>query len=646
MTAIYFLAGLIGTLLVAVFAGDTRKRSATSRNLSRLGAKAPTLVEDGFTFRDLNKNGRLDVYEDDRRPIEERVEDLLSQMTLEEKAGMMFHTMIGMNKDGSLTEEIGPFSPAQTSDLIAMRLLNHFNVYDVADPRQMAEWYNALQELAERTRLGIPVTISSDPRHAFSSNPAASMMSGKFSQWPEPLGLAATRDPVLVEEFGDIARQEYVAVGIHTALHPMADLATEPRWARVNGTFGEDAELASQMVAAYIRGFQGETLGPESVACMTKHFPGGGPQKDGEDPHFSYGKEQVYPGDNFDYHLIPFEAAFAAGTAQIMPYYGMPVGLPIEEVGFGFNKDVITGLLREKYGFDGVVCTDWMLLSSVSMMGREMIEAKCWGVEDLSIEERAKKAIDAGVDQFGGEACPDVVVALVRSGQIDEARIDESIRRLLRDKFRMGLFDHPYLDPEAAENTVGQGAFRRAGELAQRKSIVLLKNTRTAGGETLPLQGKPRIYVENVDPGVTGKYGQVVENVEDADVAILRLNAPFEPREGFLERHFHAGDLDLKDEEKAHILSVLEKVPTIVDIYLDRPAVIPEIAEKSVALLADFGASDEAVLDVIFGHFTPSGKLPFEMPSSMEAVRKQREDLPYDSQDPLFPFGHGLTYEP
>jgi beta-glucosidase len=645
MTAIYFLAGLIGTLLVAVFAGDTRKRSATSRNLSRLGAKAPTLVEDGLTFRDLNKNGRLDVYEDNRRPIEERVEDLLSQMTLEEKAGMMFHTMIGMNKDGSLMEETGPFSPAQTSDLIAVRLLNHFNVYEVADPRQMAEWYNALQELAERTRLGIPVTISSDPRHAFSSNPAASMMAGKFSQWPEPLGLAATRDPALVKEFGDVARQEYVAVGIHTALHPMADLATEPRWARVNGTFGEDAELASQMVAAYIRGFQGETLGPESVACMTKHFPGGGPQKDGEDPHFSYGKEQVYPGDNFDYHLIPFEAAFAAGTAQIMPYYGMPVGLPIEEVGFGFNKDVITGLLREKYGFDGVVCTDWMLLSSVSMAGREMIEAKCWGVEDLSIEERAKKAIDAGVDQFGGEACPEVVVALVRSGQIDEARIDESIRRLLRNKFRMGLFDDPYLDPEAAEITVGQGAFRRAGELAQRKSIVLLKNTKTAGGETLPLQGKPRIYVENVDPGVAGKYGQVVENVEEAEVAILRLNAPFEPREGFLERHFHAGDLDFKDEEKAHILSVLEKVPTIVDIYLDRPAVIPEIAERSVALLADFGASDEAVLDAIFGRFTPSGKLPFEMPSSMEAVRKQREDLPYDSQDPLFPFGHGLTYE-
>jgi len=205
------------------------------------------------------------------------------------------------------------------------------------------------------------------------------MLTGGFSQWPGPIGLAATRDPTLVREFGDIARREYLAVGIRVALHPMADLATEPRWARIQGTFGEDAELSSRIVSAYIEGFQGETLSPESVACMTKHFPGGGPQKDGEDPHFSYGKEQVYPGGNFDYHLIPFEAALEAGTAQIMPYYGMPVGLAVEEVGFGFNKDVVTGLLRGKYGFDGVVCTDWTLLTPVEAMGQVLIEAKCWG---------------------------------------------------------------------------------------------------------------------------------------------------------------------------------------------------------------------------------------------------------------------------
>jgi beta-glucosidase len=615
------------------------------KNLYDLGPEAPFLTEDGFTFRDLNKNGRLDPYEDSRRPINERVEDLLSQMTLEEKAGMMFHPPIGMNEDGTLMEEASAFSPYRSSDLIADRLINHLNVYQVADPKQMAEWYNRLQKLAERTRLGIPVTISSDPRHALSPNPLTSMMTGKFSRWPEPIGLAATGDPALVEEFGDIARQEYLAVGIRTALHPMADLATEPRWARINGTFGEDAELASQMVSAYIKGFQGDTLGPESVSCMTKHFPGGGPQKDGEDPHFAYGKEQVYPGGNFDYHLITFEAALAADTAQIMPYYGMPIGLPIEEVGFGFNKDVITGLLRQKYGFDGVVCTDWSLLTPVMESGRELIEAKCWGAEDLSVEERAKKALDAGVDQFGGEACPEVIVALVTSGQIDEARVDESIRRLLRDKFRLGLFDNPYVDPAAAEKIVGNDAFREAGEIAQRKSIVLLRNVETPNGMTLPIRGNPKLYTENVDPETASEYGQVVENIQDADVAILRLTTPYEHREGFLDRHFHAGDLAFAGKEKAHLLDIMERIPTIVDIYLERPAVIPEIAEKSAGLLANFGVSDAAVLDVIFGSFTPSGKLPFEMPSSMEAVRRQKEDLPYDSENPLFSFGYGLTYQ-
>ena len=597
-----------------------------------------------MALRDLNKNGRMDPYEDPSRPIEERVEDLLAQMTLEEKAGMMFHNAIGMNMDGTLQEASDMFGSLSTTELVATRMQNTFNVYQVAPPRQMAEWHNRLQQLAEGTRLGIPITISSDPRHAFTDNPATSWSSGVFSMWPEPIGLAATGDPALVEEFGDIARQEYTAVGIRVALHPMADLCTEPRWARTNGTFGEDAELSARMTAAYIRGFQGATLGPESVACMTKHFPGGGPQKDGEDPHFPYGREQVYPGDNFDYHLGPFEAAFEAGTAQIMPYYGMPIGTPLEEVAFGFNKGVITTLLREQYGFDGVVCTDWGLLSD-HKFGEEVMVARAWGVEHLSTPERARKALEAGVDQFGGEACSDVIIDLVLSGQVAEARIDESIRRLLRDKFKLGLFDNPYLDPDEAERIVGNADFRAAGEEAQRKSIVLLKNGALADASLLPLQGRPRLYLENVDPLVARGYGQVVEKVEDADLAILRLKAPYEFRDwGFLDRLFHAGDLDFKGEEKERILGIMAQVPTIVDIYLDRPAVIPEIAERSAALLANFGASDAAVLDMIFGRVSPSGKLPFEMPSSMEAVRRQKEDVPHDSENPLFPFGHGLTY--
>ena len=603
------------------------------------------LVSDSqSTIRDLNKNGKVDPYEDPQRPIEERVDDLLSQMRLDEKAGVMFHTALGSNPDGNLVEGESAFGPASTSDLILNKLMNHFNVYALPEPRVAAEWHNRLQALATTTRLGIPVTISSDPRHAFSNNPATGQFADKFSQWPEPIGLAAIGDPKLVEEFGDIARQEYLAVGIRVALHPMADLATEPRWARINGTFGEDAALAARLTAAYIRGFQGETLGAHSVACMTKHFPGGGPQKDGEDPHFPYGREQVYPGKNLDYHLIPFKGAFEAGTSQIMPYYGMPVGTPWEEVAFGFNKAVIQGLLREKYGFDGLICTDWGLLND-SGGDNYFMHARAWGVEHLSLAERAKKAIEAGVDQFGGESCPEIIIELVRSGQVSESRIDESVRRILREKFRLGLFDHPFIDPAAAEQIVGNATFRAAGELAQRKAIVLLKNTETPMGRILPFQGKPKLYIENVSPDVANMYGQVVSNLEEADLALLRLQAPYEPRNKlFLEQFFHAGDLDFKEPEKSRILNLLSKVPTVVDIYLDRPAVIPEIAAQSAALLGNFGASDAAVLDVVFGRFTPTGHLPFELPSSMEAVRRQKEDLPFDSENPLFPFGHGLTY--
>ena len=372
---------------------------------------------------------------------------------------------------------------------------------------------------------------------------------------------------------------------------------------------------------------------------MTKHFPGGGPQKDGEDPHFEYGREQIYPGDHFDYHLLPFEAAFAAGTAMIMPYYGMPVDTEHEPVGFAFNKGIITGMLRDKFGFDGVVCTDWGPLTDAHLAGT-IFPARAWGVEHLSVAERARKALDAGVDQFGGEHCPEIVIELVKSGQISEARLDLSVRRLLRDKFRLGLFENRYVDVEAAAQIAGNSGFRAAGDLAQRKSIVLLKND-----GILPLQGRPKVYVENVDTAVANQYGQVVDTPDEADFAILRLQTPYEPRDKiFLEAFFHAGDLDFKEPELSRILSVIQKVPTIVDIYLDRPAVMPEIAQSAAGLLANFGASDAAVLDAVFGRFNPSAKLPFELPSSMDSVRAQKPDVPHDSTDPLFEQGFGLSW--
>ncbi|MCY3867638.1 MAG: glycoside hydrolase family 3 C-terminal domain-containing protein [Chloroflexi bacterium] len=577
-------------------------------------------------------------YQDPARSIDERVEDLLARMTVAEKAGMMFQPMVFISPDGAFDADMRFFGRASLSEL-ARKHISHFGLAGASGARETAAWVNQLQALAASSRLGIPVTLSSDPRHGFSSNPGAFFATPAFSQWPEPPGLAAIGDAALVEAFADIARQEYLALGIRAALHPMADLATEPRWARVNGTFGEDAHLAARLTAAYIRGFQGAAIGAQSVACMTKHFPGGGPQKYGEDSHFEYGREQVYPGDHFDYHLLPFEAAIEAGAAMIMPYYSMPVGAAYEEVGFAYSKGIITGLLREKYGFDGVVCTDWGALTDMEMMGKPF-PARAWGVEDLSLADRIIKSLEAGIDQFGGEDCAEALVDLVDSGRVREERLDLSVRRLLRDKFRLGLFDNRYVDENAAANIAGNPAFRAAGDLAQRKSIVLLKND-----GLLPLGGRPKIYVENIDAEAAAQYGDVVAEPSAADCAILRLATPFEPRDSiFLESFFHAGDLDFKEPEKSRLLSIMEGTPTIVDIYLERPAVIPEIAAACAGLVANFGASDAAALDIIFGRFQPSATLPFELPSSMEAVRAQMPDLPHDSEEPLFPYGFGLRY--
>lgn len=596
-------------------------------------------------YRDLNKNGKMDPYENTKLPVEKRIDNLISLMNIEEKAGMMFINGTLINTDGSIDKKEGATGFAarlpSPRELIEGKKMNHFNYWQTPNVKEMAIGYNAIQKVAESTRLGIPVTIASDPRHYFSNNVFAMEANG-FSQWPEQLGFAAINDAQLMQQFGDIARQEYMAVGIREALHPMADLATEPRWPRVSGTFGEDANLSARMIKAYILGFQGTKLNANSVATMTKHFSGGGPQKEGLDPHFQYQKGQVYPGNNFNYHLIPFEAAFDAHTASIMPYYGVPVDQTSENVGFSYNKDIITKLLRNKYKYDGVVCTDWGLVTDTHM-GPVVWPARAWGVENLTEKQRVKKIIDSGCDQFGGENCPQYIVELVKEGQIKESRIDQSVRRLLRQKFILGLFDNPYVDVEKATQIVGRPDFKKLGEETQRRSMTLLKND-----IKLPLtaEAKLKIYVKNIDPKVASKYGLIVALPEQADIAIIRLNTPWVPLEtdNSFARGFHHGDLDFKGKDLEDVLTLCKTVPTIVDIYLDRPAVFPEINVVAKGVFGNYGASDAALLDVIFGMAKPEGKLPFELPSSMEAVRNQKEDLPYDSKDPLYHFGFGLSY--
>ena len=571
--------------------------------------------------------------------VEQRVDDLLGRMTLAEKAGMLFQTMIVVGS-GDLAERSSAFGVESAQHMIKNQLLSHFNVVHTAeDAGALAEWHNRLQALAARTRLGIPITLSTDPRNHFTENVGTAAAAGTFSQWPETLGLAAIGSAELVESFADIARQEYLAVGLRLALHPQIDLATEPRWSRISGGFGEDADLTSRLVQAYIHGFQGEQLGPESVSTMTKHFPGGGPQKDGEDPHFAYGREQIYPGNNFEYHLKPFRAAIAAGGAQIMPYYGMPVGTQYEEIAFAFNKAIITDLLRGELGFDGVVCTDWGLVTDTTILGQAM-PARAWGVEHLDELSRVEMILNAGCDQFGGEARPELVVQLVEQGRITEERIDVSVRRLLREKFVLGLFDDPYVDPGHAEATVGKAEFIAAGADAQRRAYTLLTNH----DQILPLRKGRTIYLEGVSEEVASRYGEVVGDPADADVALLRLKAPYEPRPGGFEAKFHAGSLEFPVPERDHHAAICSAVRTIVDVYLDRPAVLTDLPGEAAALLGSYGSSDEAFLDIVFGAAQPEGSLPFDLPRSMAAVEASRSDVPFDTADPVFRFGDGLRY--
>ncbi len=657
--SIKILGGIV-LFIISIVTGYCLLKYYQSEKLYSLLGPSPTIMtQENFTFRDLNKNGSLDVYEDSRESVDKRVEDLLSQMTIEDKAGQMFITMIGMGRNGNHLDvppihkdilddplfEVGIFFSLETNaEMIVKRKMSHFNILHAYTPEAIARFNNNLQRKAERTRLGIPVTIATDPRHGAREDETGvgGIFTPSFSRWPTSLGLAATRDTTLVREFGEIAREEYKSCGIRLALHPMADLATEPRWARINGTFGEDAELSAAMTYAYIKGFQGDTLSNNSVITMVKHFSGAGPQKDGEDAHFPYGKEQVYPGNNFNYHLIPFtKGALPANTGQIMPYYGIPVGQTKEDVAFGFNKEIITELLRDSLKFDGVVCTDWNIINPMPLAEIAGGE-RAWGVEDLTPVQRMKKAILAGVDQIGGESSTEQIINLVQKGDIEESRIDQSVRRILRDKFTIGLFDNPFVDVNKISEKLSKPDEIKKGEIAQVKSTILLKNK----NKVLPFKKNLKLYLSGFRyQNQFLKYAEVVSNPKDADYIIVRMDTPYDIREGtMVEAFFHQGRLYYNEEELAE-LKILSKTKKIVSIVnLERSAVLTQLDKLSEALLADFGTQDHLIADILFGKEKPGGKLPIELPRSQEAANKQMEDVPYDSENPLYNFGHGLEY--
>ena len=596
-----------------------------------------TIYKDDYLFRDLNKNQQLDIYEDARVSIELRVNDVLSQMTIEEKVGLMFHPPFTVNPGiGMRIYEILIRGNQFTESHIIKKNINHFNLYGNPDPVKLAKRINQLQNYAARSRLGIPLTISSDPIHEVERGGGIASFSVRgFSKWPSQLGLAATRDVELVKKFADIARQEYLAVGIRTALHPMADLATDPRWARNFGTFGSDSKLSTSLTLAYMDGFQGENINSQSVLTMVKHFPGGGPQENGLDAHLMSGENQVYPGKMFDYHLEPFIEAINNNLKVIMPYYGIAVDQSNENIAIGFNRYLLNDLLREKLNYDGVICSDWGIIT-----GRH------WGVTNLTIPERYIKAINAGIDQFGGEMHPEIVVQLVKENKIDESRIDRSARRILKNKFELGLFDDPFVDIVSVDKLINTQITQKLALDAQRKSVVMLKNN-----NLLPLTEETKIYVD----GMEFKDSDInkVNTIEEADVILMYLHTVFngnqEPGtdrlfDRFLSNLFPNTDLRFNNQVIKRASEYSQVKPLILVVDLNRPAILSELNDLSDALIGTFGVNDEVIHEIINGKTNPSGKLPFELPSSMSEVEEQLEDVPDDTANPLYKYGYGLSF--
>lgn len=673
-----------------------------------------TLIEvEGFAFKDLNKNGKLDKYEDWRLPLEERIADLVKQLSTADIAGLMlysshqsvsseglFGTMFAGTYNGkSLTEsqaELADLTDQQKAFLEEERL-RHVLLTAVEDLETAVKWNNNLQAYAEALDFGIPVNISSDPRHTTQAHSEFDAgAGGDISKWPHQLGLAATFSPETIKEFGEIAAKEYRALGITTALSPQVDIATEPRWMRFNGTFGEDSRLSADLAKAYCEGFQNSAdgWGADSVNAMVKHWPGGGSGEGGRDAHYGYGKFAVYPGNNFDEHLKPFtEGAFklekTGQASAVMPYYTISYNQSNDMVGNGFNRHLITGMLRDKYNYQGVVCTDWNITHDAPELDSFMV-GKPWGVEGLTVAERHYKVLMAGVDQFGGNNQLAPVLEAYQLGVAEHGethmrrKFEISATRLLRNIFRTGLVENAYLDIAHSEQQYGIVEYQEKGFAAQLKSIVMVKNQQQA----LPMAKKKKVYIPNrirpegknwfgqtipavnelpILPETVAKYFELVVTPQEADFAIVMMESPksygYNKTEGYVpvtlqyrpytavnarETSIAGGDplektLDRGYRGKTNVAEneadldqlittkeAMGDKPVVVTLDSNNPTVPVEFEAYAASILIHFGATNEALLKTISGEAEPSGLLPFQMPRDMETVETQQEDVPHD----------------
>jgi beta-glucosidase len=663
----WYLLGAI-VLVDALMLGQTSKPSRAVQSV--LGTRTVQLLSvDGLRFKDLDHNGLLDPYEDWRLSPEIRTKDLLRRLSVDDLAGLMVHA--SLNGIALTSPAIGytyDFNKSRT--WIVERHINSFVTRLNGSAVAMAIANNKIQEIAESSDFGIPVTISADPkRHHIHQMLDASAQDCAFSLWPDPLGFAAIGDPNVTQQFGDIVRREYMAVGIRESLAPQADLATEPRWSRTNGTFGEDATIASRMVEAYVTGVQAgaEGLGTGSVIAVVKHWVGYGAAKDGWDSHNYYGRLAIFESDKFYYHVEPFNGAFKAHVGGVMPSYSVLQGVAlkgraVEPVAAGYSRQLLEELLRGEHHFNGVVLSDWLITHDCLEGCRQGAVAggkpnlkesgMPWGVEELSEKERFAKAINAGVDQIGGTEASNLIVDDFRNGLITESRMREAAARILLQKFQLGLFEQPYVDERQVTDIAGSADFAREGQEAQAKAVVLLENkpSNTYHKPLLPITiASQKVYLYGVARAAAEAVGLVVvDDPTKADFAIVRAPAPYESEHQnfYFGSRQHEGRLNFTSADAAYVelLRVSRTTPTIFVTTLERPLILTNVKPHVSALLGDFGLADAPLFALITGRATPEGHLPFELPSSVEAVRNQASDLPHDSLAPLYPFGYGLHY--
>ena len=679
---------------------------------------------DGLLFKDLNSNGKLDPYEDWRLSSEERADDLVKQMNLDEKVGMMLINSLLMAKahpeidvEGALINVTTPKDPKDmfsgipaTNELIQKRQMRHFIAREILSMENTVEWMNELNKLAEDSRLGIPVLVTSNSRNEQTDLGSFSVNDGKdegaYSTYPGTLGLSAAvkgdlakgGDYTLIKQFADNSRKEWNATGIRKGYMYMIDVVTDPRWQRIDQTFGEDPIFIAEMAGHIIDGFQGDKVHDESVAMTMQPFPGGGARENGFDPHYVEGKWNIYrtEGSLEKYHLPPFVEAAKHNPASMMPYYSAPSIekshyqeydgklVRFEEVGFAFNDYIMNDLLRDQLGFTGYVNSDTGIVGDMD-----------WGVEDLSVPGKFAKAVNAGTNIIAGSYEVAQLKEAVTNKWIPEARINLSNKRLLMEMFDLGLFDDKtYVDTKESQEVLKDEKRHELAYEAHLKSVTLLKND-----SLLPIENK-KVYIEafHKDPELADKYTDksikaaqelnmdVVYNHNEADVAILFVypvsGSYFSATPGLLELELCENKENIAMNGDSYTETTVTnlnrfyeiandvkanngKVVTTVNISL--PWILGKVEEVSDVLLAGYYTSEKAVLDVVIGNFKPQGKLPITLPKNAQVIavdefgksvsrndvpgydkhKYMREGMTYAYQDATgneYKLGFGLTY--